>query len=266
MGIGTGAGHILIYDTAKYRLSHRLSSHGHRVGVVEWRNPHILCSGSRDRNIFVHDIRISPTHQRDIIHELRYHKQEVCGLKWSYDDKFLASGGNDNKLIVWDTRKSNQPYTFGKHKAAVKAISWSPHEHGIITTGGGTADRSIKFWNVNHIDGYNHFDSTNDRAEYNFEGNIPQLQNKPPQMTPIHNIDTGSQVCNLLWSKNVNEIVSTHGYSLNQIVVWSYPCMKKVTFIYFIFFYFLFFLNFYLFLVGHTYWAHYTRLVPFWIA
>ena len=30
-------------------------------------------------------------------------------------------------------------------------------------------------------------------------------------------------MCNLVWSKNVNEIVSTHGYSQNQIVVWRYP-------------------------------------------
>lgn len=40
---------------------------------------------------------------------------------------------------------------------------------------------------------------------------------------------TGSQVCNLSWSKNVNEIVSTHGYSQNQIVVWKYPSMTKLT-------------------------------------
>ena len=38
----------------------------------------------------------------------------------------------------------------------------------------------------------------------------------------------GSQVCNLSWSKNVNEIVSTHGYSQNQIVVWKYPSMSKL--------------------------------------
>lgn len=37
----------------------------------------------------------------------------------------------------------------------------------------------------------------------------------------------GSQVCNLSWSKNVNEIVSTHGYSQNQVVVWKYPSMTK---------------------------------------
>jgi len=35
-------------------------------------------------------------------------------------------------------------------------------------------------------------------------------------------------VCNLSWSKNVNEIVSTHGYSQNQIVVWRYPAMAKL--------------------------------------
>jgi cell division cycle 20-like protein 1, cofactor of APC complex len=35
-------------------------------------------------------------------------------------------------------------------------------------------------------------------------------------------------VCNLLFSKNSNEIVSTHGYSDNAIVVWKYPSMKKV--------------------------------------
>ena len=32
-----------------------------------------------------------------------------------------------------------------------------------------------------------------------------------------------------MWSKNVNEIVSTHGYSLNQIIVWRYPSMSKVS-------------------------------------
>lgn len=36
------------------------------------------------------------------------------------------------------------------------------------------------------------------------------------------------QVCNLAWSKNVNEIVSTHGYSQNQIIVWKYPTMSKL--------------------------------------
>jgi cell division cycle 20-like protein 1 (cofactor of APC complex) len=31
-----------------------------------------------------------------------------------------------------------------------------------------------------------------------------------------------------MFAKNVNEIVSTHGYSLNQIYVWKYPSMQKI--------------------------------------
>lgn len=31
-----------------------------------------------------------------------------------------------------------------------------------------------------------------------------------------------------MFSKNVNELVSTHGYSQNQIIVWKYPTMSKV--------------------------------------
>jgi cell division cycle 20-like protein 1 (cofactor of APC complex) len=34
------------------------------------------------------------------------HKQEVCGLKWSFDEQQLASGGNDNKLLVWSVHNN----------------------------------------------------------------------------------------------------------------------------------------------------------------
>lgn len=47
-------------------------------------------------------------------------------------------------------------------------------------------------------------------------------------MQEVNHVETGSQVCNLLFSKNSNELVSTHGYSDNAIVVWKYPSMKKV--------------------------------------
>lgn len=99
----------------------------------------------------------------------------------------LASGGNDNKLLVWNAHNAWEPlHRFNGHTAAVKAIAWSPHQHGILSSGGGTADRSIRFWNTHSADG--------------------ELQ--------VH--DTGSQVCNLLFSRTVNELVSSHGYSQNQ--------------------------------------------------
>ena len=93
------------------------------------------------------------------------HRQEICGLKWSPDGQLLASGGNDNKLIVWNKGERTTPFQmYSDHVAAVKAIAWSPHQvfsffiylklvtknvqHGLLTSGGGTADRCIKFWNT----------------------------------------------------------------------------------------------------------------------
>ena len=89
-----------------------------------------------------------------VVRELCAHKQEVCGLKWSFDEKMLASGGNDNKLFVWDATHGSgnsggstitEPLcSFTDHAAAVKAVAWSPHQHGLLASGGGTADRHIR--------------------------------------------------------------------------------------------------------------------------
>lgn len=134
-----------------------------------------------------------------MVRQLVNHKQEICGLKWSFDDMQLASGGNDNKLCVWGMHgdPTCPVYKFSDHSAAVKAVAWSPHQHGLLASGGGTADRHIRFWNT--LTG-----------------------------AALQKVDTGSQVCNLMWSTSVNEIVSTHGYSLNQVILWRYPGMQKI--------------------------------------
>lgn len=36
------------------------------------------------------------------------------------------------------------------------------------------------------------------------------------------------QVCNLAWSPTGNEIVSSHGYSLNHVGVWAAPSLAKL--------------------------------------
>ena len=44
----------------------------------------------------------------------------------------------------------------------------------------------------------------------------------------VNSLQTGSQVCNLMFSKSSNELVSTHGFQDNAIVIWKYPSMKKI--------------------------------------
>jgi cell division cycle protein 20 (cofactor of APC complex) len=41
-------------------------------------------------------------------------------------------------------------------------------------------------------------------------------------------VDTGSQVCALQWSDHYKELVSSHGFSDNQLCLWKYPSVTKV--------------------------------------
>lgn len=156
-------------------------------------NENLFCSGGRDKLILHHDIR-----QRGIIAASKSHTQEICGLKWDPTGQRLASGGNDNKLFVWDPRNPEVPVLlYDKHVAAVKAIAWSPHTAGLLASGGGTADRTLRFWNTRA--------STTDS---------------------IKSITVASQVCNMVWSPHANEIVTSHGFSEHQVLRWSYPKLE----------------------------------------
>lgn len=106
------------------KLVRTMDGHDGRICAVAW-NSTFLSTGSRDKSILHRDLRCPS----DYTARLRMHKQEVCGLKWSFDDQQLASGGNDNKLLLWCARSSSQPLaSFNQHQAAVKAIAWSPHK------------------------------------------------------------------------------------------------------------------------------------------
>ncbi|KAJ4712922.1 FIZZY-related 2 [Melia azedarach] len=209
LAVGTSHGKVQIWDASRCKRIRTMEGHRLRVGALAWSSS-LLSSGSRDKSILQRDIRA----QEDFVSKLSGHKSEVCGLKWSYDNRELASGGNDNRLFVWNQHSTQPVLKYCEHTAAVKAIAWSPHLHGLLASGGGTADRCIRFWNT----------ATN---------------------THLSCMDTGSQVCNLVWSKNVNELVSTHGYSQNQIIVWRYPTMSKLAT-----------------LTGHTYRVLYLAISP----
>ncbi|KAG0293538.1 substrate-specific activator of APC-dependent proteolysis [Linnemannia gamsii] len=192
LAVGTDKGDIQIWDVAVQKRIRTMTGHTQRVGVLAWSD-HTLTSGSRDRKIYHRDVRTQEMYQQTLIS----HSGEVCGLKWNGSGTQLASGGNDNRLIIWDRESTKPQFQFRTHQAAVKAIDWNPHQAGVLASGGGTADRHIRFWNT-------------------MTG------------TSIGAHDTGSQVCNLAWSKTTNELVSTHGYSQNQVLVWKYPSMHQI--------------------------------------
>lgn len=190
---------LQMWDVSRKKQVRSLKGHAARVGSLAW-NQHVLSSGSRDNMIFHHDVRVKNHH----FATLQGHEQEVCGLAWSDDGTQLASGSNDNKCMIWDFNMSTSQagstplWSLEDSQAAVKALAWCPFERNLLATGSGTADRHIRFYNTG-------------------TGSM------------VNSIDTQSQVCSLQWSKNgEKELLSSHGFSQNQLCLWKYPTMVKV--------------------------------------
>lgn len=192
IAVGVNSTEVQIWDACKGNQVRRMAGHSARVGSLAWNGP-TLSSGGRDSRIINHDVRA-----RDhIVSILRGHNQEVCGLSWSLSGQQLASGGNDNLLHIWDVASTDHLYRLCDHQAAVKALAWCPFQTNLLASGGGTADRCIKLWNTQ-------------------------------KGTCLNSLDTQSQVCSLVWSQHHKEILSSHGYSKNQLCLWRYPSMIKI--------------------------------------
>lgn len=192
LAVGQGNGLVEIYDVNKKKCIRTLSGHVDRVACLSWNN-YVLSSGSRDRSILHRDVRMPDP----FFEKIEAHNQEVCGLKWNVDENKLASGANDNIVNVYDGTSNTPTLTIDEHTAAVKAIAWSPHKRSTLATGGGTADRCLKIWNVSNS-------------------------------TKLSDTDTGSQICNMIWSRNTDEIVTSHGYSRYNLTLWDFPSMDPI--------------------------------------
>lgn len=189
IALGYSSGRLKILDLEKQKTETTFKSQIWRIGSLSWAGTQIG-SGSRDKTVHVNDLRLGPNKDKPAFNFVG-HKQEVCGLAFSPGQELLASGGNDNKFVVWDLRKASELFVSLKHTAAVKAIDWSPHKPNLVLSGGGTHDQTIKIWN-SHTCGL------------------------------VSSVDSGSQVCAIKFSPNVNEFVSAHGYSQNHLNVWNF--------------------------------------------
>lgn len=207
LAFGTKYGSLYIYDIRDMKIIHYLKlSYG--IISLAW-NGNLLLIGTYN-NLLLYDTitksEISYFGQNPHNTELPLisrsgHKSKICVLKWSRTKNYFSSGGDDNKVFIWSPKMSHKPIVDFTFKAAVKAMDWSPHNFDILGCGGGTNDRTIKLLSFS-------------------------------KSKSINEIYTGSQVCNLLWSDSVDEFITTHGYSNNEIICWKGQQLIKTATLY----------------------------------
>lgn len=118
------------------------------------------------------------------------------------DETQAAFGSNDNTVSIWDIKDLQGPKLkfILPHSAAIKAIAFCPWSKSLLATGGGTKDRTIRFW-------------------HSCTGTL------------IKSFFTNSQITSLTWSKTTKEIVATFGFGETKVLltVYSYPDMKPLS-------------------------------------
>jgi WD40 repeat protein len=114
----------------------------------------------------------------------------TCQPVCSFSEHQAAIKGTSVKICFCGTK------TYLFHLICL-AICWSPSHSSVVATGGGTNDRCIKLWNIS-------------------SGML------------LKSINAESQVSGLIWSENYREILSSHGFTKNQLALWKYPEMTQV--------------------------------------
>lgn len=112
----------------------------------------------------------------------------------------MSIGGNDNCCTIWNIEDLSKPELkyFLPHQAAVKAIAYCPWSTAILATGGGSRDRTIRFWHTN-------------------------------SGTLLDSLKTSGQITSLIWSECKKQIAATFGFTGTKMIsVYSYPKMEEI--------------------------------------
>jgi eukaryotic-like serine/threonine-protein kinase len=85
----------------------------------------------------------------------RGHFNQVTAVAWSPDGKFIASGGNDHTLQVWNAKTGSRLFISHGQIGGVPGVAWSPDSTRIASasagpsiSGGPASDNTVRVWNV----------------------------------------------------------------------------------------------------------------------
>jgi cell division cycle protein 20 (cofactor of APC complex) len=208
LAVGNAEKEVSLWDMSVMKQIRKFESLNGRVTAISiCDKQELLAEAGNDKRVLLHDLRLRSHH----VATLLGHTKAVCGISFSPQGWLVASGGTDNKSLIWDIRKSTKSssscsccsggdaiaplYTNDQHVAAVKALAWCGEAGNVLATGGGSADRYIRLFNTK-------------------------------SGKQVDSINSGSQVCSLLWSPTLKGLISAHGFSHNRLCMWQYPELK----------------------------------------
>ncbi len=109
-----------------------------------------------------------------ILKEFYYHKKAIRSIKWNSDSKFLAAGGDDNKIFVYDIAKMDTIYSAIATTNSKQSIVWNTAgTHLAYTNGVEIVVVEMKFpfeKKIYKFTAFNHKDAMPIAIDWSFDG------------------------------------------------------------------------------------------------
>ncbi|KAF6010417.1 hypothetical protein HII13_003192 [Brettanomyces bruxellensis] len=213
LALGTKGGNIAVYDKGSRLISDTCifrSKTG--ISCIKWlHNQEYFFAGNDTGEIGLFEFRkaISNTPggtEYNLVKLATFscNRQQICGIDVNYKNTQMAVGCNENKCTIYDISIPTRIVRMHslEHKAAVKAVAFCPWMPTLLATGGGSKDRSIRFWHTT-------------------------------SGTLVKCFETKGQITSLIWSTFKKELLATFGFGSSGsenilIEVYLYPSMKLV--------------------------------------
>ena len=74
------------------------------------------------------------------------HSDNVTGIRWSHNDKYVATASADSTMRIWDATTGAEVRRIAAHRGSVNSVEWSTKDDSQITTA--SADSTARIWDV----------------------------------------------------------------------------------------------------------------------
>lgn len=134
-----GRGYIHIWDTDRSELTASVKHRLHDYTCVSWSSDGLTLAAGYGSKVAIWQLM---TGKRV---GLYHYRAPVNIVAWSPNGRYLASGGYDQTIQVWDISRQSLVVTYHNHIQPICAISWSPDSQRIASS---SFASQVNVWDV----------------------------------------------------------------------------------------------------------------------